>query len=139
MTWNYKYEWMLERAYENIPKDLYETSERFEIPKVSVEYSGNRTYIVNFSKIAQVLSRDANHILRFFNKELATFGQFDGQRAIFVGKFSKNILQKKLEKYAKTYVICPQCGKPDTKLIKEGRILFIECMACGAKVSVPKI
>ena len=29
--------------------------------------------------------------------------------------------------------LCPECKKPDTKLEKEGRVIFIRCMACGAK------
>nr|1K81_A Chain A, PROBABLE TRANSLATION INITIATION FACTOR 2 BETA SUBUNIT [Methanocaldococcus jannaschii] len=29
-------------------------------------------------------------------------------------------------------VICRECGKPDTKIIKEGRVHLLKCMACGA-------
>ncbi|MHA1988975.1 MAG: translation initiation factor IF-2 subunit beta, partial [Promethearchaeota archaeon] len=51
----------------------------------------------------------------------------------------KDIIQKKIESYVKEYVLCKECGKPDTKLIKEGRITFLKCEACGAKSSVKSI
>ena len=33
----------------------------------------------------------------------------------------------------KEFVICKECGKPDTELKKENRLNFINCLACGAK------
>jgi len=34
---------------------------------------------------------------------------------------------------SKEFVVCKECGKPDTELIKQGRITLIKCLACGAK------
>jgi translation initiation factor 2 subunit 2 len=34
--------------------------------------------------------------------------------------------------YTETFVLCSECGRPDTKINKEGRILVLECEACGA-------
>ncbi|MFW6225798.1 MAG: translation initiation factor IF-2 subunit beta, partial [bacterium] len=36
-------------------------------------------------------------------------------------------------KYAEEFVLCPECGKPDTELIKEEGITKLHCLACGAK------
>ena len=33
----------------------------------------------------------------------------------------------------KEFVYCKECGKPDTKLIKDERKYYIKCEACGAK------
>ena len=42
-------------------------------------------------------------------------------------------------KMGMVFVICPLCGKPDTKIIKEGGVGFIRCMACGSKNPVKGI
>jgi translation initiation factor 2 subunit 2 len=34
--------------------------------------------------------------------------------------------------YTETFVLCSECGKPDTRINKEGRVLVLECEACGA-------
>ncbi|MCX8172587.1 MAG: translation initiation factor IF-2 subunit beta, partial [Archaeoglobaceae archaeon] len=31
---------------------------------------------------------------------------------------------------------CKECNAPDTELIKEERVLFLRCLACGAKQPV---
>ena len=49
------------------------------------------------------------------------------------------MINQKIEKYVKNYVICPVCGKPDTKLIKVDRVLVMKCMACGAVSPVPPL
>jgi translation initiation factor 2 subunit 2 len=49
------------------------------------------------------------------------------------------LMEKKLESYVKGYVLCKECKKPDTKLIREDRITFLKCDACGAKSPVKSI
>jgi translation initiation factor 2 subunit 2 len=129
------YEALLNRAHEKLPK-TEATGERFEMPVVETAIQGNQTIIKNFSQICESLRRDPKHILKFLTKELATPANFDGSRAIFQAKLPSNLIQKKLESYVKEYVICKVCGRPDTKLLKEDRISFSKCEACGAKTSV---
>ncbi len=40
-----------------------------------------------------------------------------------------------MEQYVNEFVLCKECKKLDTKLIKEGRLTFINCLACGTKHS----
>jgi translation initiation factor 2 subunit 2 len=130
------YEDLLKRAMEKVPKKAEET-ERFTIPKARTEPAGARTIITNFNEVASGLRRDPAHLLKFLLKELATKGEVDkGGRLIVLGRFSDNHINKKIDYYVKTYVICPECGKPDTKLVKEDRYMFLKCEACGAKHSV---
>ena len=132
------YEDLLNKAYEKLPETV-KTSERFEVPEVETIVQGNQTLIKNFSQIFQTLRRDPKHLLKFLTKELATPADFDGNRAILQSRIPRNLIQKKLETYVKDYVLCKECGKPDTKLIKEDRISFLKCEACGAKASVKSI
>jgi len=132
------YETLLNRAYENLPK-VGESTERFEVPSVDIMIQGRQTIVKNFSQICEILRRKPKHLLKFLTKELATPGGFDGVRATFQSKLPQKLVQNKLEVYIRDYVTCKECGKPDTKLVKEDRITFLKCEACGAKASVKPI
>lgn len=135
MEFNYAYENMLDRALSELPEKVFEKS-RFEIPKSDSFTMGNRTIIRNFQEIAQKMNRDPNHLMKFLSGELATSGNFESRGAVFQGRFSQYQINEKIEKFATTYVLCHECGKPDTRLVKEGRITFLQCEACGARHSV---
>lgn len=132
------YQDLLKRAYEKIPKRA-ETKDRFLVPRISSEVSGNKTLVKNFSEIASYLKREASHLAKYFFKELATAGSLQNNILILTGKFQRDFLQKKLEDYIKEFVYCKQCGEPDTKLLKEDRITFLKCDACGAKHSARSV
>lgn len=128
------YETLLERGLKAIPKKQ-ETEERFAVPKAIIEKAGRRTIIVNIFEIASQLRRDPNHFIKFLLKELATKGEIVGQRLFVLGVFTGETINKKIEIYVKEYVFCQECGKPDTKLFKEGRYTIMKCEACGARHS----
>ena len=67
---------------------------------------------------------------------MATSGSVDGQRLILNRKISSNLINQKIAQYAKDFVICKECGKPDTILKKEDRFLQVKCQACGAKYTI---
>ena len=126
---------LLEKAYSNLPKTVG-TGERFEIPKVVGIRMGRRTIVQNFGDISSVMNREPHHLLKFLSRELATAASLDGTRAIFQGKFDVGTVTRLLTIYAQRFVICPICNRPDTKMEKEGRYLFLRCEACGARSSV---
>jgi translation initiation factor 2 subunit 2 len=116
-----------------------ETSERFELPRSQVQRAGQKTIITNFTEIAGHMRRDQNHVLKFLLKELATSGELQGSRLTVIGSFPETAVDSKIDKYAKTYVFCTECKKPDTKLVKEGDFVIMKCEACGARHPVPKV
>jgi len=126
---------LLDKAYSNLPKSEG-TGERFEIPKVVGIRMGRRTIVQNFGDISSVMNREPHHLLKFLSREMATAASLDGTRAIFQGKFDVETVTRLLSIYAQRFVICPICNRPDTKMEKEGRYLFLRCEACGARSSV---
>lgn len=130
-----KYEEMLERALEKLPKKV-EERKRFEMPRVISEVQGSKTILKNLNEILSILRRDVKHFTKFISKELATAASLEGSYLVFQGRISREILQKKVEEYVKEFVLCKECKQPDTKIVKEGRISFLKCEACGAKYSV---
>jgi len=132
------YESLLKRAHSQLPPEVFERK-RFEVPKVRSGTIGMRTYIVNYKDIADALNRDPQHLLRYLSREMATGGTVDGVRAIFQGKFRSDALDRLVQRYVEEFVICPVCRRPDTKIVKEKRLSFLSCDACGARSSVRTI
>ncbi len=127
-----EYETLLDKAKAKLPHTM-ERVERFEMPKASGHIQGNRTIIVNFSQICSAFSREPQHILKYLQRELATQGYIDGQRLVLGSKIPSALINQKIEQYAHDFVLCSACKKPDTKIIREGRVLMLKCTACGAK------
>lgn len=128
------YEKLLKEAIQKVRKPI--SRERFKFPSIELEFYSNKTIIKNFSKIASTLRRDEKHISKFLMNELASPGHAEGGQLVLLSKLSREIIEKKVETYIKEYVTCKVCGEPDTKLLRENRILFVKCEACGAKYSV---
>ncbi len=126
------YEQLLDNAYKKV-KQVSGNGERFEIPKVEGHFEGKKTIITNFFQIASYIRRNPEHFQKFLLKELATSGQKEGERLILNNKISSTKINPKIEQYIKEFVLCKECGKPDTELVKENRLTFIHCLACGAK------
>lgn len=126
------YKELLKKAKEELPDSSEETS-RFEIPLIKGHIQGNRTILSNFDKIAATLMRDPEHLLKYILKELATPGEIKKKGVIIGRKVSATMVNEKINSYAKEFVICKECGKPDTKLVREDRIMFVRCQACGAR------
>ena len=132
------YEELLEKAYAEMPAEVTRR-ERFEIPKVKVQREGNRTIIKNLSQIAKTLNRSEEHLYKYMVKSLGTAGILESGRVILQGKFTEDEVQKELNGYVKEYVLCKECQSPDTEFRKEERVLFVKCLACGAKHPVRNI
>ena len=129
------YENLLNQAYEKV-KVSKSNGERFEIPKIQGHFEGKKTILTNFLQISSHIRRTPEHFQKFLLKELATSGQIEGDRLILNKKVPSGKINEKIEQYVKEFVLCKECGKPDTELSKEDRLTFIHCLACGAKHSV---
>jgi translation initiation factor 2 subunit 2 len=129
---NYDYQTLLKRARETLPT-ITATTERFEMPKVKGHQEGTKTIITNFLQIADALRRDSKHLLKYLQRELATPAVMEDQRLILGSKVSSALINTKIEQYANDFVLCSECKKPDTQILKEDRIFVIKCTACGAK------
>lgn len=125
------YKSLLARAKKELPEPT-STGERWEIPSAEVMTEGRTTVLRNFAEILQKLRRERNHLLPYLLREIGTAGDSDGDRVIFQGNIPTKSIQERINTYAKTYVICGECGRPDTHLTKEERTTLLKCEACGA-------
>jgi len=127
---DFDYAKLLDRAWSMLPEHL-KTPLRFEMPQADTFVEGNTTIIKNFNELAATLRREPDHIMKFLFKELAAPGIRDGNRVIIQRVLKQSLINKKLEDYAKEFVLCHECGKPDTSIGGLEGIKIIKCEACG--------
>jgi len=126
------YEKLLKEAKKQLP-EIQESSNRFEIPTVKGHIQGNKTVITNFQQIVEQLGRPKEQLLKFLQRELATPAVTEGPRLILGRKLPSSQVNQKIILYCQDFVLCKECKKPDTEIIKDGRIMLLKCTACGAK------
>jgi len=135
---SFSYEDLLKKACAQMP-EVSTKHERLELPRLMVSTVGMRTIISNFKEVADALDRDPQHILKFLTREMATAATFQDSRAIFQGKFQRESFERLMQRYLESYVVCPVCKRPDTRIVKEKRLSFLVCNACGAKSSIKQL
>ncbi len=131
MTDLYDYDSLLSRVRDALPDNI-KSHERFDIPRAEVFHEGKNTIIRNFGNIAKVVNRDPMHIYKYLMRELGTAGNIQKDRLVLKGRISPSMVQRRIDSYVRTYVLCSECGSPDTELRKEGRVEVLVCKACGA-------
>lgn len=124
---------MLKRARNNIPEKR--SGSRFEIPKAVTYASGKVTFIKNFAEISRSVRRNSGEIAKFLFKELGVPGEMKGNELALNGKIGDRMINQRIEEYVSQFVMCRECGRPDTDIMKEGKFSFIKCQACGARRS----
>ncbi len=128
---DYDYDNLLDRAREDLPEEISH-HERFQIPDVDSFLEGNTTIFRNFHEIADTINRDPQKLMKYLLRELGTAGELESDRVVFKGKVGSKKIMEKIEDYVDKFVLCSECGRPDTRLVKEDRITILKCDACGA-------
>jgi translation initiation factor 2 subunit 2 len=134
------YEQLLEQAYDEVkPIKTSRDFDRWELPKIDVSISGNKTTISNFGQVCSYIRRTQEDLCKFLSKELAAYCKHEGDRLVLNRKLSKERIEEKINLYVSKFVVCQECKKPDTELVKKEGFTFIHCLACGAKHSLGKV
>ena len=127
------YDDMLDRAIDETP-EFEGTSDRFEVPSPEVRQEGNATVFENFQDVCTTLGREDEHVMKFLQNELGTNGHIDESgRARLTGEFRERRIEDAIDEYTETFVICSECGLPDTRLEQEQDVPVLRCEACGAR------
>ncbi len=132
------YEQLLARAKKALP-DALSTGERFQVPAPDIVYEGKTTILRNFEDIVQAIRRNPDMVLTYLLRELGTAGTLEGRRVVFKSKVTNQQVEERIKSYVEAYVLCQECGRPDTRLVKEDRVAMLECDACGARRPVKAV
>ena len=128
-----EYENLLKRIQDKLTDTKKQEKTRFELPPVDVMWEGQKTFLRNFTEFPKVLRREPDKVLQYLAKEFAVPAERIGDKAMFIGKRDPDDFTRLFQIYVKDYVECPTCKSPDTEVVKENRISFLICEACGAK------
>ena len=127
------YDEMLDRGLDETP-EIQGDSERFDVTDPEVRQEGNVSVFENFQTVCSDLGREDDHVMKFLQDELGTSGHIDESgRARLTGSFDASRIGEAIEEYAEEYVLCSECGLPDTRLEREQGALILRCEACGAR------
>jgi len=127
------YDDMLDRALDETP-DIEGSSDRFELPDPQVRQEGNVSVYENFQSTVDTLGREDEHVMKFLQNELGTSGHIDESgRARLTGEFGERRIHEALEAYTDEFVLCSECGLPDTHFERDQGALLLRCEACGAR------
>lgn len=111
---------------------------RYKMPVVygKVEGRGNgiKTVIPNISEVALSLHRSPAEVCKFFGTEIGAQTSYSEKddRAVVNGQHTDPQLQDMMHKYIEKYVICPNCGLPETEYKIRNGCIYHRCAACGA-------
>ena len=127
------YDERLDRAIEETP-EIGGTSDRFDVPDPDVRQEGNASVYENFQDTVSRLGRDEDHVMKYLQNELGTSGHIDESgRARLTGEFGEDRIAAALDGYTEEYVLCDECGLPDTQIEREQGVQVLRCEACGAR------
>lgn len=126
------YQKLLDRARAQLP-EVRTSGERFQVPEPDVMTDGKNTVIRNLQEIANVLRREPTHLIGHLAREFGCPGVLDLPRGVLKSRIPKEAIGQRIREYTEKYVICSECKRPDTHLVKEGKFTLLVCEACGAQ------
>jgi translation initiation factor 2 subunit 2 len=137
---DYDYMYLLERIRQFRPD---EPASKLIIPLPNVnKLVPKKVMFVNFSDTVKVLNRPVEHIISFISSELNSDCSLDAMnRLIIRGKYGSRHLESVLKTYIIQYVVCNECKKTNTCLVKDPitRLSFVKCTDCQSSRSVENI
>jgi translation initiation factor 5 len=106
--------------------------------KIEGRGNGIKTVIPNIYEVATSLHRQPGEVNKFFGTELGaqTTYSADTDRAVVNGAHTDATLQNLIKKYIDIFVLCPNCGLPETDYKIKSECIYHKCAACGAKEMV---
>jgi translation initiation factor 5 len=97
-----------------------------------------KTVIPNIAEVAYSLHRSPGEVNKFFGTELGAQVKYTAEtdKAIVNGAHTDGTLQELMHRYIEKFVLCPNCGLPESEYKIKSDCIFHRCKACGAKEMV---
>ncbi|KAG5455680.1 MAG: domain found in IF2B/IF5-domain-containing protein [Olpidium bornovanus] len=156
---DYLYKELLNRVFQNLRQfnpDLVGEKKKYTMTPPSIHREPKKTIFANLVDICRKMHRQPEHLIQFLFAELGTTGSTDGeQRLVIKGRFTPKQIEAIIRRYISAvgaqisvlflfvrsvdYVQCKTCKSPDTILVKENRLFFLQCESCNSTRSVAAI
>lgn len=128
---------LLDRLYAELDSKVQK--KKFTLKKPQTTVLNRKTYIKNFEELCVNLRCDELHFKNFLKKELNTELSVNENNMLILDTIrNSSMVENAVAKYAKKFVIClePKCLSGDTQIIKENRILYLQCDSCNSKKAI---
>ncbi|HVL88431.1 MAG TPA: translation initiation factor IF-2 subunit beta [Candidatus Thermoplasmatota archaeon] len=125
------YRALLSKARAKLPSSLVAEKSRFQVPEADVAQEGRTTQVRNLDRILSAIRREPDHMVKTILGELGRAGSYENGRLTLQGLVPTKQVKDAIQSYITTYVICDECGAPDTHFEKDHRIMILRCEACG--------
>jgi translation initiation factor 5 len=130
----------------NVNREVVDAFYRYKMPllETKVEGRGNgiKTVIPNMVDVAKALDRSALYTTKWLGLELGaqTRMEVEADRYIVNGAFETVRFQELLDGFIKKFVLCPDCGNPETVLrVTSKKQIEQKCKACGYVGQIPLV
>ncbi len=115
---------------------------RYTMPVLSLHHegrgNGQKTVILNLSDICDCLDIPLDLLIRYFSVELSAQcrKESDTSRVVINGSYTYDQLLHTLNTFIDVFILCPNCGLPETSLgIKKDQVRH-KCRSCGNKTPI---
>lgn len=125
------YRKLLQQARAKLPPSLAEHKSRFQVPDADVVQEGRVTFVRNMDRILAAIRREPEHVIRTLLGEMGRAGVYENGRFTLQGLVPPKQVRDAIKGYIDTFVICDECGAPDTHFEREHRVITLRCEACG--------
>jgi len=132
----YSEEFLLERLYNTIGENGIKG--KIIMPKPVSSLLNRKTYLDNFLEIQQKIERKhVPDLMEFLKNELSTDATINGEnKLVLSGIFRGPSFEKAIKNYCMQYVQCLSCKSGNTEIIKEEKIVFMNCKNCKCKKAI---
>lgn len=113
-------------------EDIIDPFYRYKMDKLIVTRQKNATCITNIKKVSKDIERNELMIIEHFKYKFNAPFTFKND----IVKTSKIIeyedFEFALREFIEHFVLCKNCGLPETEYLNEGKNIYINCRACSA-------
>ncbi len=130
---DYTLDYLLDRAYSSFTID--KSKSKLERPKI--EKKDRKTYIINFTKIAETANRDVEELKKFYEDSLKMDTSIRTDQTLKIdGIVNIHAIENVFKNYIRDHVMCGACQSIKTHTEKVNRITFLICDTCKCKKSI---
>ena len=77
------------------------------------------------------------HVYEFIKSELCTEININSDKHLIIrNRYNSRNIQNVLQNYVKLFIVCPNCHKTNSYLLKKDRLIFRHCLNCLAETCV---